>query len=89
MPTFRCLGYEVDRLCFAPQALPCPVYPDVCALDPVLGLGQPHVVSQLAALLATHDDDVMSRCQPPGNTAAIIWCLETEFIIVIKREIRD
>ena len=94
--TFWCLWYKVDRLCLAPETLPGAVYPDVGALHPVLGLGQRQVVLQHAALLglplAAHGNDV-SRCQPLGaevrDTAAIMWCLETELIIVIKREIRD
>ena len=72
-PTFRCLGYEVDGLCFAPQTLPGAIYPDIRALDPVLGLGQRQVVLQHAALLAlflaAHGNDVMSRCPPLGVQA--------------------
>ena len=50
--TFRSFRDEVDSFGFAAEALAGAVYPDVGALDLVLGLGQPaEVVGQHVQLL--------------------------------------
>ena len=49
--TFRSFRDEVDSFSFAAEALAGAVYPDVGALDLVLGLRQAEVVGQHAQLL--------------------------------------